>query len=294
MATIEFAPSVDESATKTFATAPSTSSAQTNKAVVYDPSADLGESKWHQEISQLTRSVNRQERKTDQYIEEIQSKSEAKLKKRSKLHEQESELELLREKQTLWNTELRTKFFVEVDQAFENKSQDRILLQFHKLHTEISVPAWVKRLKSVVTIATKFGHNNKTLWRSQCLSELKNTLSLAYDDECAEIARENLRTAILNINTVNANQMIESLKKIKDMYIESTANDERSIMARHSKQLQETRQRISKVLFSLVVIQIIYLLCILCNYFLVRGSVGSKYVERYPLRNELHSTSRHE
>lgn len=109
-----------------------------------------------------------------------------------------------------------------------------------------TIPGWFKELQDVRELVYNFGHSNKSNWRSKILVKLENVMDCLNKEISNQLAKQSnvssdlyhtqsslqtyidCRTLIekvsFNINTLTANELVNKIEHIKDVYMKQKMN----------------------------------------------------------------------
>jgi len=118
------------------------------------------------------------------------------------------------------NTEVQEQIVLEVDVKLAEQQALKAARLYAKKQIELGLPDWFKTLQHCIRILQAEGHSEKLRWRSQTCALLKRCIAESAQDLHAPASRETLRVLVLTINQYRAADIIGSLSRVKDAYIE--------------------------------------------------------------------------
>ena len=178
-----------------------------------------GETRYRRDLRELRQKLRQKEHMIDASIEKANYDSNMKLNKRNKIINRRSEIENHRIERVKRNTEVKTKFLINVDKAVESKLQNRLVRLYHKKHIENLMPEWTRTLALVENEVNSRGHNDKLKWRSHASKWILKSIEESKNDEYATNSRLKLLKINREINLVKANELIRMINDLKKEYI---------------------------------------------------------------------------
>jgi pentatricopeptide repeat protein len=201
------------------------------------------QSQTHKDMQLLSRRVKYAEEAANKWIAAIEVKSDSHLEKREFALSYQERVENARRANVMQNHERKNAFSIEVDSAVKEKLKNRADILYHKKQVELNTPAWFKLVDAVTATAKNSGHNNKSKWRSRCSKQINVAIESAATDKYAAASTSTLRRVVREINTINANQLVEILEGIKLDYIHGMNQTNDPKLGHHSKELTVAEQR---------------------------------------------------
>ena len=199
-------------------------------------------SEFRKKMNKIQRIISIKTKRADEYIKNVQSKSDNRLQKRNRILKKTSQLEDLRRSTVMQNTELKEKFTVEVDEAIEIKAQNRAKRLYHREQIEMRIPKWLKTMDEISSVTKAKGHNDKLMWRHFALQVMKRCIKEAADDPLAIEARLRLLNVSRRLNMFHANDLLRKMQELKDSYFTDNeiGNTE---LARHCKAFADAKDK---------------------------------------------------
>lgn len=189
----------------------------------------------------LSRKVEREYKKINEYIDEISCGINNKLEMRMDKVMAVTNAQNQRLLKDASNIDTYERFIFEVDDKIDDVNHANAIKRHSQQRILNNLPSWFKSVEQAIDCAKSNGHSNKLKWRSKVCNILQQSILESEDDTHAVDSRIELRKIVLVINTMNANELNRRLEAVKSNYI-SDQNDKGTRLGHDSTNLEKSKK----------------------------------------------------